>query len=473
MYSIKNRLVNALTVIIGIILLVVFLSLDFILDAWVDQQFDDALVEKSNYFKSLVEVENDGIEFEYHNGFMPQFERKEDAQYFQIWLGESTFVKSQSLNYFKAVDLDYKDVPTHESRIFDIKLPDGSMGKAISSRFQPQLSSDVDPTDVPYIETMNLTLAISNQRVSNILLMVDLSLIFVFITAIFGIRMVVIKVVDRELDSLYLLNKEISELDENAQGIQSNSKESKEISPIRKELNRYIELNIQNVANEKRLSSDIAHELKTPIAELISLSEINIRFPDDIRISATYKEDVLSIANNMNNIVNQLMMLNQSTPGRSRIVTQDIDINTLTEEISAELQFKYPEMMDRLTFTSSLNSPLVHADKFSLETIVKNLLDNALFYSMENTTVRADITNDDAGNVVLEIKNTTTTKLTQENIANLFKPLYQVDSSRTHTNRHGLGLSIVKNIAQLNGYDLSVDYSNDQVITFSVVITKI
>jgi signal transduction histidine kinase len=473
MYSIKDRLVNALTVIIGIILLVVFLSLDFIIDAWVDQQFDDALVEKSNYFKSLVEVESDGIEFEYHKGFMPQFERKEEAQYFQIWLGESTFAKSQSLSYFDDIDLDYQDVPTHESRIFDIKLPDGSMGKAISSRFQPQLSSDVDPIDVTYIETMYLTLAISNQRVSNILLMADLSLIFVFITAIFGIRMVVIKVVDRELDSLYLLNKEISELDENAQGIQSNPKESKEISPIRKELNRYIELNIQNVANEKRLSSDIAHELKTPIAELISLSEINIRFPDDIRISATYKEDVLSIANNMNNIVNQLMMLNQSTPGRSRIVTQDIDINTLTEEISAELQFKYPEMMDRLTFTSFLNSPLVHADKFSLETIVKNLLDNALFYSMENTTVRADITNDDAGNVVLEIKNTTTTKLTQENIANLFKPLYQVDSSRTHTNRHGLGLSIVKNIAQLNGYDLSVDYSNDQVITFSVVITKI
>ena len=86
MYSIKDRLVNTLTVIIGIILLVVFLSLDFILDAWVDQQFDDALVEKSNYLKSLVEVESDGIEFEYHTGFMPQFERKDNAQYFQIHL---------------------------------------------------------------------------------------------------------------------------------------------------------------------------------------------------------------------------------------------------------------------------------------------------------------------------------------------------------------------------------------------------
>ena len=77
--------------------------------------------------------------------------------------------------------------------------------------------------------------------------------------------------------------------------------------------------------------------------------------------------------------------------------------------------------------------------------------------------------NDDKDNMILSIKNTTSNKLTKENLDNLFKPLYQVDSSRTHTERHGLGLSIVKNVAQLNGYDLSVDY-DDQVITFSVVI---
>ncbi|KAB2826009.1 sensor histidine kinase [Aliivibrio finisterrensis] len=472
MYSIKDRLVNALTVIIGIILLVVFLSLDFILDAWVDQQFDDALVEKSNYFKSLVEVESDGIEFEYHKGFMPQFERKEEAQYFQIWVGESTFAKSQSLTYFDDVDLDYQDVPTHESRIFDIKLPDGSVGKAISARFQPQLSSDVDPTDVTYIETMYLTLAISNQRVSNILLMADLSLIFVFITAIFGIRMVVIKVVDRELDSLYLLNKEISELDENAQGIQSNPKESKEISPIRKELNRYIELNIQNVANEKRLSSDIAHELKTPIAELISLSEMNIRFPDDVRISATYQEDVLSISNNMKTIVNQLMALSQSASGNYGIEKKEVDVRLLTEEVCAELQFKHPTMGERVAFSSSLASPMIHVDRFSLETVIKNLLDNALFYSVEESAVSASIEKEGDGSVVIKIKNTSSNPLTHDDLNNIFKPLYQVNKSRTHTDRHGLGLAIVKNIAQLNGYDLSVDYQESREVTFTVVIPQ-
>ncbi|OCH15306.1 two-component sensor histidine kinase [Aliivibrio sp. 1S165] len=472
MYSIKGRLVNALTVIIGIILLVVFLSLDFILDAWVDQQFDDALVEKSNYLKSLVEVESDGIEFEYHTGFMPQFERKDNAQYFQIWLEEETFAKSQSLAYFDDVDLKYKDVPTHGSRIFKIRLPDGSMGKAISARFQPQLSSDVNPADVTYIDTMYLTLAISNQRASNVLLIADFSLLFVFITAIFGVRFVVIKVVNKELDSLYLLNKEISELDAHAQQIKKNPKESREIAPIRKELNRYIELNIQNVANEKRLSSDIAHELKTPIAEIISLSEMNIRFPDDVRISATYKEDVLSIAHNMKNIVNKLMALNQSASDSFHIVRKEIDMRILSEEISTELQFKYPNIENRITFSSSLNSPIVCADKFSLETMGRNLLDNALFYSAKNTNIIASMENDENGNIILEIKNTTSKRLTQQNIENLFKPLYQVDCSRTDTDRHGLGLSIVQNIAQQNGYDLSVTYNENQEITFTVVIPK-
>lgn len=472
MYSIKDRLVNTLTVFIGIILLVVFLSLDFILDAWVDQQFDDALVEKSNYLKSLVEVESDEIEFEYHTGFMPQFERKDNAQYFQIWLDSDTFAKSQSLAYFEGVDLKYKEVPIHESRIFRIRLPDGSMGKAISSRFQPQLSSDVNPADVTYIDSMYLTLAISNQRVSNILLIADLSLLFVFITAIFGVRFVVIKVVDKELDSLYLLNKEISELDAHTQKIEKNPKESREIAPIRKELNRYIELNIQNVTNEKRLSSDIAHELKTPIAELISLSEMNIRFPDDVRISATYKEDVLSIAHNMKNIVNKLMALNQSTSGHYYIEKQEIDIRTLAEEISSELKFKYSDIDNRIVFVSSLVSPIIYVDKFSIETIVKNLLDNALFYGAENTNIVASMTNDDKDNVILSIKNTTLNKLTQENLDNLFKPLYQVDSSRTHTDRHGLGLSIVKNVSQLNGYQLSVDYKESQEIIFTVVIPQ-
>ncbi len=470
MYSIKSRLVNALTVIIGAILLVVFLSLDFILDAWVDKQFDEALIEKSNYFKSLIEVESDEIEFEYHKGFMPQFERKEDAQFFQIWSENRTFAKSESLAFFGDVDLKYKDVPTHESRIFKLKLPDGSMGKAISARFQPQLSSEMDPNDIKYIGTMHLTLAISNQKVTNILLFADLSLLFVFLTTIFGMRMVIINVVDRELESLSLLNKEISELDANVIQIKDNPKESQEIAPIRRELNRYLDLNAKIIANEKRLSSDIAHELKTPIAELISLSEMNIRFPDDIRISATYKEDVLSISNNMKNIVNQLMMLNQSGSKSFSLTQQSVQPYPVVEMVMSELAFKYPEIKDRVLLTSPSHLPAVHADKFCMEVIIKNLLDNALFYSTKGSSISVSLCVDHSqNNVELCLSNHSGIALTQENIDHLLQPLYQVDSSRTNTERHGLGLSIVKNLCEINSFSLETTYKTEtNEISFTV-----
>lgn len=472
MYSIKNKLVKSLTVIISIILLVIFLTLDFVVDDWVDQQFDDALIDKSNYIKSLVEVEKDSIKFEYHQGFMPQFERKHDAQFFQIWSNGKTFNKSNSLSFYKNRNLIHKKVAINENVIFDVILPDGNKGRALATQFQPRFSSEFNKNEENNIGTMSLTLMISNQKVSNILLFVDIALWFVFITAIFGMRAIVIKIVDRELESLYLLNKEIAQLSANAEQIKTNPKESKEIAPIRKELNRYLKLNAYNLENEKRLSSDIAHELKTPIAEIIGLSEMNIRYPDDIRIAATYSADVLSIANNMKNIVNQLMSLHHCVSDNDEIKKQRVDVISLITTVENEYRFKYPDIEQRLKVTSKLLSKHITVDRFSLETVLKNLLDNALFYSLEKTQVLIELSEGSHNRIIFEIKNRPSIAISQEHIDNMFKPLYQIDKSRTHNDRHGLGLSIVKQISQMNDFLLAVDYVDNGKIIFKVEIPK-
>ena len=115
---------------------------------------------------------------------------------------------------------------------------------------------------------------------------------------------------------------------------------------------------------------------------------------------------------------------------------------------------------------------MIYVDRFSLETVIKNLLDNALFYSVEESIVSASIEKEGDGSIVTKIKNISSNPLTHDDLNNIFKPLYQVDKSRTHTDRHGLGLSIVKNIAQVNGYDLSVDYQESREVTFTVVIPQ-
>ena len=47
--SIKRNLVNSISLVFGIIIFAVYLSIDLSLDSWVDKQFDKSLVNKSNY----------------------------------------------------------------------------------------------------------------------------------------------------------------------------------------------------------------------------------------------------------------------------------------------------------------------------------------------------------------------------------------------------------------------------------------
>ena len=62
--SIKRNLVNSISLVFGIIIFAVYLSIDLSLDSWVDKQFDKSLVNKANYMKSLVKVSGDRLSFD-------------------------------------------------------------------------------------------------------------------------------------------------------------------------------------------------------------------------------------------------------------------------------------------------------------------------------------------------------------------------------------------------------------------------
>ena len=138
--------------------------------------------------------------------------------------------------------------------------------------------------------------------------------------------------------------------------------------------------------------------------------------------------------------------------------------------VMSELAFKYPEIKDRVLLTSPSHLPAVHADKFCMEVIIKNLLDNALFYSTKGSSISVFLCVDNSqNNVVLCLSNHSGIALTQENIDHLLQPLYQVDRSRTNTERHGLGLSIVKNLCEINSFSLETTYKTEtNEISFTV-----
>lgn len=480
--SIKHTLVNTMTYAISAIVVIVFLAIDINIDNWIDKEFDTALTNKANYLKTLVKVTDPKrslVEFDFADEFMPEFSLPSDGEYFQLWQGEKEFERSDSLLKFEKANLIKPQQALNSSEFYDVTLPDGRSGRAIVSTFTPQIPLDEDRQAQQLITPMQLTLAISNEELSNILIIIDTSMALGLVAMIVLIRLLMMKVIDTGLRPLNQLNQQLksANIKDDLSPFTVADDEFIEIEPIKNELNRFTRLNQQHLLNEKRITADIAHELKTPISELINLTEMHIRYPDDVRISATYGQDVLSISLKMKHIVSNLLLLQQAAAGSIHMERVEINLPEAIAQIMKELINKHPKVHSRLKIDDKLMGMSCYLDAFSIHCILSNLIDNALFYSPANSEVAIRLKpvqqQGPLQGVRIEIENQLAASLNDDELEKLTMPLYQVETSRTNPDRHGLGLSIVDKIAKANGMDFSFHKTAETRLMFSLIMPNI
>jgi len=436
-HSIKRKLVNYISAVISVILFTIFLTVDLSVDTWVEDQFNQSLTNKANYLKTLVEDDNGNVEFDFAGEFMSEYEQAQASEFYQLWHGEAIFERSDSLNLFPNANLPFLDMPINESKIIDIELPNGHDGRALISHFIAH-KDDRSTTGLDVFNRMALTIAAPTDELNKVLIIIDIVFILTCIFGVFGVRYLVTRIVNKGLYPLHNLNDQIKLLDITgvAQTIESDIK-VEELEPIRNELNKFITVNQKLYSNEKRLTSDIAHELKTPIAELISLSEVAIRYPDDKRISDTYTSDVLNISQRMKTIVNSLLLLQRSSSNAFELSNQNIILRRLIDQVMEELTFKHLNISKRIN--NMLDDDLtIIADEFSLNTILCNLIDNALFYGITDQAIILDAIENEHS-LTISISNKVDKLLNNEELSAIFDPLYQLDSSRTNNQPTVLG----------------------------------
>ncbi|WP_166378256.1 HAMP domain-containing sensor histidine kinase [Pseudoalteromonas sp. Z9A4] len=467
-HSIKRKLVNNISAVISVILFTIFLTVDLSVDTWVEDQFNQSLTNKANYLKTLVEDDNNVVEFDFAGEFMSEYEAADATEFYQLWHGRDVFERSDSLELYENANLPFLEMPINESKIIDYELPNGRDGRALISHFVAQ-KDDRNPTHSAVFNTMTLAIAAPTAELNKVLIIIDVVFILTCVLGVFGVRYLVTRIVNKGLHPLHNLNDQIKLLDITgiAQTIESDFK-VEEIEPIRNELNKFITVNQQLYSNEKRLTSDIAHELKTPIAELISLSEVAIRYPDDKRISDTYTSDVLNISQRMKTIVSNLLLLQRSSSSAMQLNAQNIILNNLVNQIVDELTFKHPTIKARLN-NEITDEFTLNADEFSLNTILCNLIDNALFYGLPEAPIKLTAVNNST-NMTISVSNKVNKPLSSEQLTAIFDPLYQLDSSRTNNQRHGLGLSIVQSLCNLNGFTITASNTESNTLTFILTL---
>ncbi len=93
----------------------------------------------------------------------------------------------------------------------------------------------------------------------------------------------------------------------------------REVAPIVDQLNGLLDRLDDSFARERRFTGNVAHELRTPIAELRTLAEVGKKWPEDTASVVGFFEDVNDVAGRMETVIADLLLLARCEAGVERV----------------------------------------------------------------------------------------------------------------------------------------------------------
>jgi two-component system sensor histidine kinase QseC len=224
-----------------------------------------------------------------------------------------------------------------------------------------------------------------------------------------------------------------------------------ELQPIADRLNALLARLELSFERERRYSADLAHELRTPLAELQSLAENALKWPQE-RDPATDHE-TLAITREMELLVSRMLSLARGEQGQIPAQSQTL---VLAQSVrTAWVPFSARASARGLCPTFLIDENIVvRADPLLLRSILGNLFENAVDYASKDAAITV-IGTIQAGQVVLSVSNAAGT-LTEDDLARLFERFWRKESSRTGSGNHtGLGLPLARTFAEAMGWTLT------------------
>ena len=360
------------------------------------------------------------------------------------------------------------------STFLDLGLPDGRRGRlvqiAITPRADavdeeaetmeqdPQAYFEISPTLDP--ASVSVILSVARSREDFDALLTSLYLMFAGIGALLllGIGILVRLTVSSGLAPIDAINKQICAIGPAAFERRIRLPFApKELQTILHALNGLLERLQNTFERERRFSSNVAHELRTPVAELRSACEVGGKWPEDTASSQQFFSDIREIALQMEKTVTNLLMLARCDNGTATVNKEQVQIEPLIRQCWDRSLEKVRAKQLRLDFRVNPNMA-VNTDREKFEMIIRNLLENAIAYSAPGTAITCMADNTDP-DIDLVIENQAV-GLAKEDLAHIFERFWRKDSARGKSHS-GLGLSIVKVLCELLGISLRVELKEE------------
>lgn len=194
-------------------------------------------------------------------------------------------------------------------------------------------------------------------------------------------------------------------------------------------------------------NADVAHELRTPLGNLIGQTQVALSRPRDVDELEDTLQSNLEELERLRTIINDMLFMARADQGALAANLAPLSLAALTYKTADFLDVLFEDAEVTLEVRGDA---VVNVDASLLGRAVTNLLDNAIRHGVGCKTVRVTIEPQDKA-VCLSVRNRGG-PIPEAHLARLFDRFYRMDRAREHSDEiHGLGLAVVKAIVAMHG----------------------
>lgn len=413
------------------------------------EQYDESLSTEALAVMSLIESEagdDDDLAELVEESFPRLHQATDTGSYLQIWRADgSVALRSPSMSG-KSFDLPSDFRTRARVRTEAITLPTGHPGRVATIKF--------DEPDHSRTDGWMMMLAESSEELNTTLMHFGAALLFVATaTSLFAVTLVVhgvrreLKPLDEFADAVGALRPETLSFrfDENSV--------AEELEPIALRMNDLLRRLGDAFDRERRFSGNLAHELRTPIAEIRTMLDVATRWPPDSEGTTKLHHDLLAVSVRTSALLDALLAIVRHQQGRQSIALESMTLRPCVDEAwEGHVTAAAARSMRILIAVPADLSVL--ANHAVMVALLSNLLENAVSYGIANTEVRVHA-DTKSGRTTLTVENDTL-DLHADDLPRLHEPFWRKDAARVDRAHAGLGLALVREYAAAMRVELTM-----------------
>lgn len=446
MKSLRRQLTLRLLLGGALLLTVAGAALDWQMRRSLTAEFDASLRAAAQYLAIFTGHKVGGLKIESEGATLPQYQRPDSGEIFLLrTLDGAEVQRSHSLG--DAV-LPLHTAPPGMSELFDMPLPDGRAFRCAVLRFLPEMAKKAREQGFPPVEVA-LTVGRARAPLDRTLGALRTVLVLIGAGALGALVALVRWGVRGGLAPLDRLGAAVAEVDAATLATRfPTGTLPAELGPIAARLNELLARLEGSFQRERRFTANVAHELRTPLAELRALAEVNLATPATEEERAESWRDALATTRRMESVALRLLELARAEDPAPVVRRDPVHLDTVLREAwkpwaecararRVELQLALPAGL------------IVPTDPVLLAVILGNLCGNAAEHAPTGTACRVTATRE-VGTVTVLFHNLAG-GLTAADLPHLFERFWKKDSARADGRHQGLGLALAAEFATLLG----------------------